>query len=348
MAIRRLFIKIVVSVVVALVLIVVGGDIVVNLYGTPADEPRNVSLLLRLATAATIVIGLCWWLARHMTVPIARLVAATEQLAAGDLRTRVATVLGPRQDELGDLGLHFDAMAARIEALILSERRLIRDVSHELRSPLARLNVAAGLARRHAGPEVSSQLDRIEREAERLNQLIGQLLMLARLETGAESAQRVNFDLAMIVDEVAADADFEARGRKRAVRVIATEPCPLTGFPELMRSAVENVVRNAIRFTAVGSSVDITLRRLSDGTEPVAILVVQDHGHGVPASALPHLFEPFYRVSLDRRAHPESAGLGLAITQRAVQLHGGSVSAGNDPGGGLVLTFALPLRNISL
>src|SRR5262249_5185837 len=155
-----------------------------------------------------------------------------------DLATRVRGVLDGRQDELGELGQHFDVMAARMEALIGSQRQLLRDVSHELRSPLARLSLAVGLARRHAAPETTAQLDRIEQEAERLNQLIGQLLSLARLESGAPPAPRVAFDVAKIVDEVAADGDFEARGQGRSVRIVRSTSCVALGAPELLRSAV--------------------------------------------------------------------------------------------------------------
>jgi two-component system sensor histidine kinase CpxA len=344
---KRLFTKIVLSVSVALVLVVVFGNIAAWLASIPADDPQNLGLVVRLATAVAVIVLLCAWLARHVTTPVARLRTATQQLAAGDLATRVRGVLGGRQDEIGDLGRHFDVMAARMEALIGSQRQLLRDVSHELRSPLARLSLAVGLARRHAPPETTAQLDRIEQEAERLNQLIGQLLSLARLESGGQPAPRVAFDVARIVDEVAADGDFEARGQGRSVRIVRSTSCVAFGAPDLLRSAVENIVRNGIRHTPAGTSVDITLTcpPAPEGPSHVAELLVRDHGSGVPDAALPHLFKPFYRVPGDAASsrNGAGAGLGLAITERAVTLLGGHVSATNAADGGLAVTIVLPL-----
>src|SRR3989442_3318016 len=211
--------------------------------------------LLRLLAVLITAGAVCYPLARYVARPLASLRAATQELAGGNLAVRVAPAVGRRRDELADLARDFDRMAERIEALMTSERRLLRDISHELRSPLSRLHVALGLARQQAGDD-QRPLDRIEREAERLNALIGELLMLARLESGAMEPAREAVDLAAIVRDVAEDADFEVRSRGRAVRVTATCECVAIGAPDLLRSAVENIVRNAVRHTREGTAVE--------------------------------------------------------------------------------------------
>jgi two-component system sensor histidine kinase CpxA len=251
--------------------------------------------------------------------------------------------LGKRFDETAELGRDFDRMAARIEALLTTQRRLLRDISHELRSPLARLNVALGLARPKAGPEASPALDRIDREAQRLNDLIGQLLTLAALEGGGEMGKPTRVDLRELVCEVVGDADFEALSFNRSVRLEEEEPLTVTGSAPLLRSAVENVVRNAIRFTAEGTSVEVRLSLREAPHGAVARIAVRDHGPGVPEEALTSLFEPFYRVAEARDRQSGGAGIGLAITQRAVTLHNGTVRAANVPGGGLEVVLELPL-----
>jgi two-component system sensor histidine kinase CpxA len=341
MAIRSVLATILASVVVLLVLVATVANVATWLFGIPPDDPRNVGFLVRAAAAAVVVFALCLWLARHITLPIRRIGVASQQLATGELSTRIADAFPRRRDELGRLGREFDAMAAQIEALVTSQRRLLRDVSHELRSPLARLSIAAGLARREASPSAHAHLDRVEEEAERLNRLIGQLLALARLDAVVEPSHQTVFDLSEVIDEIAADGDFEARATGRAVRIVATERCLICGVPELMRSAIENVVRNGIRHTPRGSHVDIALRISSDVGGRHGVISVRDHGDGVPAEAVARLFEPFYRIP--GHSNTEGAGLGLAIAHRAVQLHAGAMSTMNSTEGGLVITISVPL-----
>ena len=263
--------------------------------------------------------------------------AATQRLASGDLSARVSET--NRQDELADLGRDFNQMASRIEALMKSQQRLVGDVSHELRSPLARLSVALELARLKAGTEAAPELDRIERETERLNELIGQLLTLAKMESGVSAPPMTTVVLAELVQEIVADAGFEAAARNREVRLLRCDNCQMEGSPELLRRAIENVVRNAVRYTAEASAVEVKLER--DGNQ--AIISVRDFGKGVPDASLSQLFEPFYRVADARDRQTGGIGLGLAITKSAIQLHGGQVSAVNADGGGVVITLALPV-----
>jgi two-component system sensor histidine kinase CpxA len=289
----------------------------------------------------------CYWLARYLTTPIVKLRDTTRELADGNLTARVHPNLIRRRDEIGYLGSDFNLMAGRIESLVEAQRRLLGDISHELRSPLSRLRVALELARRRAGVEAGRALDRIEREAESINEMIGQLLALSRFETGPDRLNNVKVDLCALVQEVADDADYEARSRNCSVRVTSCEECHMDGVAELLRSAVENVLRNAVRYTAEGTEVEISLRREAVGTAPYALVRVRDHGAGVPEEAIAKIFRPFYRVEDARDRQTGGTGLGLAIAARAVHVHGGTITATNAADGGLVVEISLPLKENS-
>ncbi|MDA8387880.1 MAG: ATP-binding protein [Nitrospiraceae bacterium] len=300
-------------------------------------------LLVSFIIGGIVSYGLAW----RLTAPVGRLREATHQLAAGNLKARAGAELGARNDEIGALARDFDGMAGRIESLVAAQQRLIRDISHELRSPLARLRVALELARQKNLPdEAAGPLDRIEREAERLNDLIAELVTLTLLESGAERLERSVVDLPALVREVAADADFEARGgMKRALKVLVNGEGPIgsiRGSEEMLRRAVENVVRNALRYTPEGGQVEIALERTRKDGRPHFIISVRDHGPGVPEGALKEIFRPFYRVTDARERLTGGAGIGLAITERAVHLHGGQVTARNADGGGLLVEIDLP------
>ena len=284
---------------------------------------------MRLGGLVLVALFVTYMLAAYLATPIRKLRNATNRLADGDLHTRVETRLGRRRDELGDLARDFDEMAQRIESLITSQQRLSRDVSHELRSPLARLNVALEIAKQKANPETQPMLDRIEAESQRLNDMIGRLLTLARLESGAEEIEQNKVDLAELVRDVAADADFEARANGRYVNVASTDRCSVIGSENLLRSAIENVLRNAVRYTPEGTAVDVSLVAHNGHAK----VLVSDHGGGVPEAELPHLFKPFYRVSESRERKTGGIGLGLAIAERAVSAHKGSITACNQNGG---------------
>jgi two-component system sensor histidine kinase CpxA len=317
-------------------------------------HPRPQFALFHLHLVAMALIGglFCYWLAKHLTSPVAKLRAATRELANGNLSVRVGPSLGRRRDELASLASDFDEMAEKIQLLIDRQRRLLGDISHELRSPLARLNVALELARQRSGSEATSALERIQREAEILNEMIGQLLALTRLESGAEEIRKVEVDLDSLLRDVVKDADFEARARNRSVRLAASEPVRIDGVPNLIRRALENVIRNAVHYTAQQTEVEIKLFTDSETTQSagkagyeLAVIVVRDHGPGVPAEVLNEIFRPFYRVDEARDREAGGVGLGLAIAERAVRLHGGNVSAANASDGGLVVTISLPLAN---
>ncbi|MGI9064992.1 MAG: ATP-binding protein [Pyrinomonadaceae bacterium] len=281
----------------------------------------------------------CYWLARHLTSPVAKLRAATQELANGNLSARVMPAMGKRRDELALLAADFDLMAEKIESLISSQRRLLGDISHELRSPLARLNVALELARQRAGADAASALERIQHEAENLNEMIGQLLALTRLESGAEGLKKGAFDLVELVSAIAADAQFEASSRNRSVRLKTNGRCTVVGNEPLLRRAIENVIRNAVQYTAQGTEVEVELR-----SDAGAVITVRDHGAGVPENALVEIFRPFYRVDEARDREAGGVGLGLAIADRAVRLHGGKIEAANASRGGLVVTIILPIE----
>jgi len=286
----------------------------------------------------------CYLLSWSVSKPIVRLRSATRQLTAGDLTARSGAPASKRRDEIAGLMRDFDAMAERLELLVKAQSRLLNDISHELRSPLARLNVALGLARQRAGVESTDMLDRIELEASRLNELIGRILTLARLEDGEQRVPQIPVPLGELVASVAEDAEFEAQERHCHVRTVIPEgDWGVRGNDSLLHSAVENVVRNAIRYTQEGTSVEIELTsdKCNGGAE--AVLRVSDSGPGVPEDALGKLFEPFYRLDDARGRLTGGVGLGLAITERAVRFHGGKVSASNRAGGGLVVEIRLPL-----
>ncbi len=281
---------------------------------------------------AVISSGLvCYLLAWLLTMPVVGLRAATRRLAAGDLSARAGAPSVRRRDEVAGLMRDFDTMASRLEALVKAQSRLLNDISHELRSPLARLNVALGLARQRSGPESAAMLERIELEAGRLNELIGRLLTLARMEDGEQRVPSTPVSLEEIVLNVAEDAEFEAQARHCHVRCeIPAGSWGVRGDASLLHSAVENVVRNAIRYSREGTTVEIRLERIKSAGTDEAVVRVTDCGDGVPADALEKLFQPFYRLDDARGRQTGGVGLGLAITERAVRFHGGRVSAAKD------------------
>jgi signal transduction histidine kinase len=304
--------------------------------------PNLHDLVFRIAVIVLVGVLVCWWLAHYITSPVLRLQSAVREIAAGKLHTRVGKALGGRRDEIAALGHDFDYMAEHIETLMNVQRRLLQAISHELRSPLARLSVAMGIGRQRSGPELQGSWDRIQKEADRLNEMISQLLTLAKLESETNVAEKTAVELSMLLQEIVADVDFEARSLERSVIVVLSEPLLLNGNAALLRSAVENVLRNAIHYSERGTQVEVSLVADVNMGKTTAIIQVADHGPGVPAEDLTNIFRPFYRVADARDRDTGGVGLGLAITDHAVRLHGGTVSARNSARGGLIVELRLP------
>ncbi len=305
------------------------GLVLVGSFPRPGAPVDPWGLALRLL-AVLLPGGLvCYWLARYLTSPATKLQKAVQQLASGQLETRVGESLGGRRDELADLARDFDAMAERIQQLVESQNRLIRDISHELRSPLARLNVALELTRRRAGPGAEPAVERIAAESERMNQLIGQLLHLSRLETAGQDFAAQPVELAALLEKVVADAAFEASSRECKVELKDAAACQVSGSADLLRSAFENVIRNAVGYSPPGGTVRVQL----EADDASVAVRVQDRGPGVPGESLERIFEPFFRVGEARDRDTGGSGLGLAIASRIIRLHRGSIAARNlEPG----------------
>jgi two-component system sensor histidine kinase CpxA len=319
--------------------------------------PNNEEYRLLFARAPVTVLGILMWpgtqvavlsiailaaaltsvlLARYLSSPIVRLQKASRALAAGALDTRVGGPFNRRGDEVGTLARDFDAMAERIQALITAKETLLRDVSHELRSPLARIRVALALAQRRAGEESQPDLARIEREAERLDALVGQVMTLTRLRT-ATAPRRDTVRLDTLVGEVVDDARFEHPGAR--VEYTSSGEVQLLGDADGLKSAVENVVRNAVIYGDPAQPIEV---RLDTGGSEATVRVL-DRGPGVPTAELGRIFEPFYRTDKSRDHRHDGQGIGLAITARVAELHGGSVTARNRAEGGLEIVLKLPL-----
>jgi signal transduction histidine kinase len=268
-----------------------------------------------------------FFLARSLTDPVRQLRGAVERFGHGDFSARVNSRRG---DEIGDLGRAFDQMADRIQTLVQAERRLLVDISHELRSPLTRLGLAVELAR--TGEDREAAVDRIQREADRLNALVGGLLQVNRGEADPAALQKESIRLDELLEAVAADCGLDAEARGCRVAIETAAPVVIHANAELVRRAVENVLRNAVRYGPAGSSIEVTLRSEADA----ARVSIRDSGPGVPEEALPHLFDSFYRVRESAEQHQDGFGLGLSIARRAVELHNGTISARNAHPGLLV------------
>lgn len=301
-------------------------------------KDRNFFPVIPLITALIASLVFAALLAWYVAKPIRNLHAAFNAAAQGNLALRIAPTMGRRRDELADLGHDFDLMADRLQLLMDSQRRLLHDVSHEMRSPLARLQVAIGLARQR--PEKFEEtMNRLERESERMDRLVGELLTLSRLDVGMARAAPETVSVKQLVEEVVENAHFEAEAAGKQVRLEAQDDAIIVGQPELLQRALENVVRNAIRHTPPDSSVTLTMR-IDDKTHQLSI-AVQDNGSGVDESELETIFEPFKRGS--KSIGTDGHGLGLAIAQRVIKAHHGQIQAHNRPEGGFCVEIILPV-----
>ena len=284
-----------------------------------------------------------WWLAEHLTAPIRRIQEGARALASENLNVRVSAGLEDRKDELAVLARDFDAMADQLRANRSATTQLLRDISHELRSPLARMRVALGLARQPPA-DFPRQLDRLEREIERLDAMISQVLKLARLQGTYALLTRETFELDEVIEEVVRDANFEGAVKNCRVNLRGATNESVLGNRELLRSAIENVLRNAVRYSPQDSPVEVLAARTGGGLE----ILIRDHGPGVPAADLQRIFEPFYRVAESRDRDSGGEGIGLAITSQVMKAHGGGAKAVNAPGGGLEVRLSLPETAIAV
>lgn len=306
--------------------------------GPPRHGPPP--LWMHLATVLLASLAFSALLAWYFVKPIRSLRAAFKQVAEGHLDTRVRAVMGRRRDELSDLGRDFDSMTGQLEGLIGAQKRLFHDVSHELRSPLARLHAAIGLARQRP-EQLGDTLDRLEREAGRLDDLVGEVLTLARLDSGMAGSEPVEFDIADLLDSILDDVRFEAETLGSHVDCARSARARLLGQADLIGRAIENVIRNALRYTPTGGR--ITLGCKYDASTGLYHLSVCDQGPGVDEDELDAIFVPFHRGR--RTKNSEGYGLGLAIARRAVEAHGGAIRARNRPEGGLCIEIELPAGN---
>jgi two-component system sensor histidine kinase CpxA len=301
----------------------------------PVRDPNREGWSVQIPSQTWWMLGifaiLCYWLARQLTSPLRKMQKTIERFGRGDFTARVNS---RRADELGQLGRTVDQMAERIESLLKSQRRLLQDISHELRSPLARLGVAVELARGGGNPDTA--FNRIEREADRLNMLVGELIQVTRAEGDPAGLATESVRLDDLIRTIVDDVHIEAERHHISLDLDVCE-AEMEGNPELLRRAIENIVRNAIRYSPDGGRVSVGLKRAGS----LYRVTVRDFGSGVPAEALLHIFDPFYRVEEDRGRTSGGVGLGLAIAKRAIDLHHGLIRAANQRPG-LLVEIELP------
>jgi len=313
--------------------------LIAELTPPPLSEriPGDLLWTLKLGTIFSAII--CFLIAHYLTKPIEQLRDATHELARGNLDIRAGENLGNRQDEIAELVRDFDSMAGELRNQIQSERNLLSGVSHELRSPIARIRLALTLARDADDDERAEMLNRIEQDTIQLDSMLERILTVARLESGQQKPQFEELSLNDVIDDVLHDAKFEAAATGGEITYRGDGDVQVNGDAGLLRSAIENVVRNAIFYSGQDGKIDVQLDRANDA----AVISVRDNGPGVPESALPLLFKPFYRVDHSRGTTTGGMGLGLAIVRNAVAIHGGSVSAKNVLPRGLEVELRLPM-----
>lgn len=318
---------------------VFASHIITGPHAPPTYDMKD--LLLRGSIAILISGLICYLLALYLTKPIRRLSAVAQRMTAGDLGARVAAPLTLRRDELGEFARDFNEMADRTEGLICGQRQLLYDVSHELRSPLARMNVVVDILRKRVSDDPN--VDRLDSDLVLLNEMIGRILTVAKLEATAVVHKPIRIGLADLIASIAHDADFEAQEKGARVEVLIADGSVVYGDHNLIRSSIENVVRNAVRYTDPGTVVEIRLGLLMESSGPLARISVRDYGPGVPSSELRSIFAPFYQVSDRGSRDSKGVGLGLSITERIVKLHGGQIHASNVSPRGLKMEIDLPL-----
>ncbi|WP_446742427.1 HAMP domain-containing sensor histidine kinase [Silvibacterium acidisoli] len=283
-------------------------------------------------------------LAYHIASPVHNIQSAARSVATGNLKARVDPAVSRRHDELASLAVDFDSMVDRLEALIRSQKELLSSVSHEVRSPLARINLSLAILRREYAGRSEDVLDRLESDVERVDLLMTQLLTLSRLEAGLSSAERENVHIREVLEEVTADCNFEAQAFDKAVTLSAMDEIYISNADAYaLRSAFENITRNAVRFTAPGTRVEVALKVEERAEKLFAMVSIRDHGPGIPNESLETIFHPFVQLASNDPSGESHNGLGLAIASEAIRMHQGQIRALNLPSGGLEVSVSLPV-----
>lgn len=307
-----------------------------------APGPQGTAL--RLVAAALISALISYFLARSLVTPLEELRKASRKIAAGDLATRVSTTMPGRQDEIGQLATDFDVMTSRLQAMQQANQRLLQDVSHELRSPLARLSVALEIARKKDTGNIESEINRIGLESDRLESLVNDVLGMLRETSETVAKSNETIDLSALLSDLVEVVNYEVPEGKPGISWQEQAPCEFQGDRELLWRAMENLLRNALRYTDPDRGVRLEL--IVNKRKSTVLLEVRDYGCGVPEPELEKIFEPFYRVQESRDRGSGGHGLGLSIAANAVQRHGGSIHAANAEGGGLIVSIQLPLEQL--
>jgi two-component system sensor histidine kinase CpxA len=302
-------------------------------FREPGGGPqlRNVAVLLLVAGLSVVF---SFMLVQNFMTPLSELRRITLRLANGDLSVRVGNGVTGRGDEIADLGAGFNRMAECVEDLISSQKRLLSDISHEIRSPLQRMEVALAILRRESRAYDEAYIDRMELEIYRIDNMVEELLTLTRSD-GVTSAQSERLELDEMIDCIIDDIEFET-GEKKNI-IADTQKLSVLGDSMLLNRALSNVIHNAIRHAPPNTGIEVNARR---NGERVAI-IIRDHGQGVPNDELDKIFMPYYRTDRARERSKGGVGLGLAITKRIIENHGGGITAANDPAGGLIVTIIL-------
>ncbi|QDF97113.1 sensor histidine kinase [Azoarcus sp. DD4] len=342
----RLFWKLVLALFLSMLLSMLGTFAYVAFVGGPSPPPPEGVLMLGPIPAVPFLAGLiaifaigllfAWYLSR----PIQKLSWALHRIAQGNFETRVSPLMTKNwRDEIIDLGQDFDRMAEQLQRALDSQRALLHDVSHELRSPLTRMQAAIGLLRQN--PELTmTMVSRIEAESEKLDALIEELLTLHRLDAGAVQSQRERVDLIDLLQAIVEDAEFEAAASGKTITLEAGEPFISEVHGELIYRAFENVIRNAVKYSPAGTTTEVNARVTPDDRLEVS---VADRGPGVPPELQKRIFDPFFRIEAPGRSR--GTGLGLAIAHRTITAHDGIIQVVSREQGGLIFTITLPKRS---
>lgn len=305
-------------------------------------KARRISYFMIRTVFAILIAGIiCYLLSLYLTRPLRKLKTAARKIAAGELSTRVSNTIGNRRDEISELANEFDQMAEKIEKSMTAQRELLQHVSHELRSPLSRLQVSLELARRRSQGDIDKELDRIGLETEKLNELIGEILSLSRLQYLNEN-QFQDIDMIELIKNIVDNVNFEFSQVALPVKLTHNvDSYPLQANKKLLQRAIENILRNAYRYSSVDKAIELSIKAC---TKPKSLTIdIRDYGPGVQNKDLSHIFTPFYRA---KSSHQEDGyGLGLAIAKQAIRLHMGDIKASNQPPTGLLVSIKLPYHS---